>query len=675
MRNAARGVGGLLAALVLAACAVLSPSGAAASDGEWLEVAVDPPIDPPRVASRRAVYDAIHRRLFVFSGQGGWGDMKQMWILSLDPHPQWTRFDIQGIAPCGRDEASAIYDPVRDRLVVFGGFCNGSEEMNDVWALSLAGIPSWSQWFPSGIAPIRRFEHSAAYDPVGDRMIVFGGSDHHRCNASAATARAYSDTWALSLSGNPEWVRLHGTGATPPGRSHHAAVYDPVRRRMIMAGGLRGCFAHCDCGALFDDLWVLDLETSSGWSPLVSDAFPYPTHRWANTMVLDTRRNRILVYGGTWHNSAYLVLNDTWEIPLSRVEGARALSTEGVAVAQLYHAAFYDSIEDRMVVLGGYPRIGRISALLFPPTAPKGVRAVASQASVLLDWDPVEHPRLAGYRVRYWPSTDGGERPANAETINVPLGKSSLEVGCLGNREFLFEVEAVGSGNLESSGGPVAAARPGSVGGKLEVHPNALNPRAEGAMWASLELNPGFSAKDIIVSSVRLNENLEPDRAVLGDEDQDGRADLKLRFHRRFHESASTAVPLRVSGLVAGCGDPLPFAAEDTIPPVGQGTKLRAGAENDLHVDELPAAFEFLAPKPNPTGTWCEAGLDLPDERWVRAQVVDLQGRQVGSIQDGLMPAGRHRIRWDTSGVKAGIYFLRLEAGPLRTVARIAVLR
>lgn len=47
---------------------------------------------------------------------------------------------------CARvGEQVTIYDSMRDRMVIFGGD-DGSYfgEVNDVWALSLAGAPSWS---------------------------------------------------------------------------------------------------------------------------------------------------------------------------------------------------------------------------------------------------------------------------------------------------------------------------------------------------------------------------------------------------------------------------------------------------------------------------------------------------------------------------------------------------
>ena len=76
-----------------------------------------------------------------------------------------------------RSGHSAIYDPVRDRMVVFGGYSGTGYTyfLNDVWVLSLAGMPAWTQLTPTGTPPSARYGHSAIYDPVRDRMVVFGG--------------------------------------------------------------------------------------------------------------------------------------------------------------------------------------------------------------------------------------------------------------------------------------------------------------------------------------------------------------------------------------------------------------------------------------------------------------------------------------------------------------------
>src|SRR5262249_47453167 len=67
---------------------------------------------------------------------------------------------------------AAVYDPVRSRMLVFGGY-NGSQALDEVWSLSLSGSPSWTLLQPSGASPGSRYLHTAVYDPVRDRVIVF----------------------------------------------------------------------------------------------------------------------------------------------------------------------------------------------------------------------------------------------------------------------------------------------------------------------------------------------------------------------------------------------------------------------------------------------------------------------------------------------------------------------
>src|SRR6185436_15311058 len=119
---------------------------------------------------------------------------------------------------------TAIYDPVRDRMLVLGG--TGVDNM--LWALGLSDPPAWTQLAIAGPNPPRLAWHTAVYDPAGDRMIVFGGDGGHGY---------LNDVWALTLSGTPAWTQLVPTG-TPPGvRADHTAILDTPRNRMIVFGG------------------------------------------------------------------------------------------------------------------------------------------------------------------------------------------------------------------------------------------------------------------------------------------------------------------------------------------------------------------------------------------------------------------------------------------------------
>jgi len=51
----------------------------------------------------------------------------------------WVELHPDGAPPSSRELHTAVYDPIGDRMVVFGGL-DGANALNDVWALSLAGV-------------------------------------------------------------------------------------------------------------------------------------------------------------------------------------------------------------------------------------------------------------------------------------------------------------------------------------------------------------------------------------------------------------------------------------------------------------------------------------------------------------------------------------------------------
>jgi hypothetical protein len=87
--------------------------------------------------------------------------------------------EAQGIAAPGRGYASLVYDPVSDRLLLYGGAAPLGARFDDLWQLSLAGSPSWSELRPDN-APLARAAHSAVFDATQDRMLVFGSWERDR---------------------------------------------------------------------------------------------------------------------------------------------------------------------------------------------------------------------------------------------------------------------------------------------------------------------------------------------------------------------------------------------------------------------------------------------------------------------------------------------------------------
>src|SRR5439155_15569016 len=175
--------------------------------------------------------------------------------LSLRGAPSWTQILPGGTPPSPRHMMSAIYDPARDRIVVFGGLDRALGYRDDVWALSLGASPAWTRLGPLGVGPAPRARHSATYDPRRNRMIVFGG--YHAAVGDSPAGPA-NDVWALSLSDPPAWTRLVTQGAAPRARYDQSAVYDPVRDCIVVFGGFDGI-------ARLGDVWSLALSGRLRW--------------------------------------------------------------------------------------------------------------------------------------------------------------------------------------------------------------------------------------------------------------------------------------------------------------------------------------------------------------------------------------------------------------------------
>jgi hypothetical protein len=298
----------------------------------WTEIV--PTGTPPSARSEHtAVYDPARNRMVVFGGTDGlFSYPDAIWALSLAGSPAWTQLAPTGTPPSGREGHTAVYDPVRDRMIVFGGY-HGSSYHNDVWALSLAGTPTWTQLAPAGTPPSARSAHTAVYDPVRDRMVVFGGDDGY----------SFNDVWALSLAESPAWTQLTPTGTPPSARYGHTAVYDPVRDRVVVFGG--------DDGSAPDDVWALALVGTPAWTQLAPTGTP-PSARYGHTAVYDPVRDRMVVFGGL--DFSYYSLNDVWALSLSGTSTWVQLAPAGTPPSARYgHTAVYDPARDRMVVFGG----------------------------------------------------------------------------------------------------------------------------------------------------------------------------------------------------------------------------------------------------------------------------------------------------------------------------------
>jgi hypothetical protein len=156
--------------------------------------------------------------------------------------PGWTQIVLTGDQPPARYDHSALFDPVRGQLLVFGG--RGDGPLGDTWAFDMVA-QTWREM--AGPGPEPRFGHGAVYDAATRRMIVVMGQGSNGF---------FNDAWAFDLD-QETWVQLksNDTGNGPRPRYGQSAALD---------GGARVLISHgfSDQGR-FDDTWAF-ADTGAG---------------------------------------------------------------------------------------------------------------------------------------------------------------------------------------------------------------------------------------------------------------------------------------------------------------------------------------------------------------------------------------------------------------------------
>ena len=176
-----------------------------------------------------AIYDPENRKMLIFGGEGEYHMYyDDLWGFDCQSNTWTSLAAIEG--PSGRDNHTAIYDFDRKKMLIFGGhnYDDGyNYYLNDLWEYDIESN-SWKQLTPSGNPPTGRAYHTAVYDPSNKRMLVFGGR-------SLDMSSMLNDLWEYDIASN-NWTQL--ASSTPPiARENHTALFDPFGNRMLVFGG------------------------------------------------------------------------------------------------------------------------------------------------------------------------------------------------------------------------------------------------------------------------------------------------------------------------------------------------------------------------------------------------------------------------------------------------------
>ncbi len=231
-----------------------------------------------------SIYDPVGHRMITWSGQAPGTFFNDVWEFDLTSNT-WSLYSPTGGPPNVRYGVALVRDPNTNDLVTFAGFTNMGR-FDDVWRFN-ATANTWTD-VSSSPGPIERCLHSACYDEVGHRMIMYGGQN----------GGALDDVWAFDLNSNT-WSEITPT-IRPAGRWFPSNVYDAANRRMILYGGFT-------ISGYSDEVWAFDLWTEEFTQVTASGG---PGDREAASAIYDGANDRMVVFGGS-DGTTY---NDVWEL-------------------------------------------------------------------------------------------------------------------------------------------------------------------------------------------------------------------------------------------------------------------------------------------------------------------------------------------------------------------------
>jgi len=214
-----------------------------------------------------AAYDPVHQVVLLYGGSPGgefdtdtWEWNGQTWTQLASGQPI-TPTSVT-VSPPGLVDAAAGFDPVSQRILLFGE----SAGIAETWSWEGA---SWHELSPSR-SPDARASTSLALDPTTGQLLLFGG---YRVIEQPSAA---NDTWTWNGS---NWNQLSPV-TSPPGRSRATLGTWAAGRKVILRGGV--------VGPGVGDAWAWD---GTNWTLIAS-----PGVR-ADEAAIDVGR-RVLFFGG-----------------------------------------------------------------------------------------------------------------------------------------------------------------------------------------------------------------------------------------------------------------------------------------------------------------------------------------------------------------------------------------
>lgn len=280
-----------------------------------------------------------------------------------------------------RDAPASVWNPDRSEFLVINGFAQMGNEttiaqgthVSEVWAYDQANN-RW-RYAVKGHKTMPHTEGSmAVYDSVRQRVIVFGGL--------SGISETMNEAWALTpdVHGMYEWTRLNPTGTPPTARWLCAGAFDATNNRMVVAMGGNDVAAsvtttlyELSFASSADGAWIARTPTGTA-TAVIGPGFAYKSSN-----------NRLYIFGGATNAGLSTVSSQLVYLDLSSTTPAWTTPTSSSGTGRRTPAFGYDPVADKLITFAGYNGSASIQTLQYWDVAAGGAWTTTQPTTQLID--------------------------------------------------------------------------------------------------------------------------------------------------------------------------------------------------------------------------------------------------------------------------------------------------
>lgn len=240
--------------------------------------------------------DVERRRAYLFGGNTALGCAEDMWLLSLDSL-EFSPIQYVGIGPVDKTQAGFAIDALSGNPWVFFGDCRSTQPPASYFEFR-RNTAEWQRWVLTTLDPFARASHALVYDALRRRFVMWGGyasiaaRTHDEGLVSQAAVGQWpslEDVWSFDPA-SLSWTMLADSSG-PGHRAGFVSFYDCIDDALVVYGG-RGLLTFSALG----DLWSFRFKDNR-WSELTSGTSQLPSRMEAGG-AFDPCTGSLYVAGG-----------------------------------------------------------------------------------------------------------------------------------------------------------------------------------------------------------------------------------------------------------------------------------------------------------------------------------------------------------------------------------------